>query len=231
MPYIDFKIVKGNVIGLVLPKPQSDTDAKTQQSLTDFLTSKVNTILRLYFDKKKSDGYIRKKFHLLLELALKHLPEYIIKEIIGEIDLASKEHGLENLKSILMLETGFSYPVIAKVNGGRNTLVQIRKKTSQMDDEEFARCYARVRDKLFDYCKQQYPVKVGETWQIFEPLSDYVLFEAFGCLYLGIPFKEMELVEKQLENLDLSQTINYLMAIKQLGKFITTDMWANSKTQ
>lgn len=230
MPYIDFKIIQGKVIGLILPQPQSDTDAKTQRNLADFLTSKVNSILRLYFDKKKSDGYIRRKFHLLLQLAAEHLPSYILKEIIGEIDVASEEQEAENLKSILMLETGFSVPVIAKVNG-RNTLVQIRKKTSEMDDEEFGQCYARVRDKLFDYCKRQYPVKVGEAWQIFEPLSDYTLFEAFKCLYLGIPFKEMELVEKQLENLDLNQTINYLTAIKQLGTFITTEMWEKQKTQ
>jgi len=230
MPHIDLKIIQGKVIGLILPQPQSDTDAKTQRNLADFLTSKANSILRLYFDKKKSDGYIRRKFHLLLQLALEHLPEYIIKEIVGDIEFASEEQGLEHIKSILMLETGFSYPVIAMING-RKTLVDIRKKTSEMEDDEFAQCYARVRDKLMEYCKQQHAVKVGGVWQIFEPLSDYALFEAFGCLYLGIPFKEMELVEKQLENLDLSQTIHYLTAIKQLGTFITTDMWAKQKTQ
>lgn len=230
MPHIDFKIIQGKVIGLVLPQPQSDTDAKTQRNLADFLTSKANSILRLYFDKKKSDGYIRRKFHLLLQLALEHLPDYIIKEIVGDIEFASEEQGLEHIKSILMLETGFSYPVIAMING-RKTLVDIRKKTSEMEDDEFAQCYARVRDKLMEYCKQQHAVKVGGAWQIFEPLSDLQMFEIFGCLYLGIPFKEMELVEQQLENLDLNQTIHYLTAIKQLGQFIATEMWAKQKTQ
>lgn len=230
MPHIDFQIKQGKVIGLVLPQPQSDTDAKTQQNLADFLTSKVTTILRLYFDKKKSDGYIRRKFHLLLQLALQHLPEYIIKEIVGDIEIESPAHGLEHLKSILMLETGFSYPVVAKIDG-RNSLVQIRKKTSDMEDDEFARCYAAVREKLFDYCKQQHAVKVGGVWQIFEPLSDFTLFEAFGCLYLGVPMEEIAKIEKQLENLDLSQTIHYLSAIKQLNTFITTEMWAKQKIQ
>jgi hypothetical protein len=224
MPYIDFRVIQGKVIGLVLPQPQSDTDAKIQQNLADFLTSKVTTILRLYFDKKKSDGYIRRKFHLLLQLALEHLPNYIIKEIVGDIEIESPAHGLEHLKSILMLETGFSYPVVAKIDG-RNTLVQIRKKTSDMEDDEFRVCYAMVREKLFDYCKQEYSQRVNGKIQIFEAMSDFQMFEIFKALYLGFEMIHIAEVETQLGNIEVPFHNSYLALCKMTGTSLTVEQF------
>jgi len=224
MPHIDFKIIQGKVIGLVLPQPQSDTDAKTQRNLADFLTSKVNSILRLYFDKKKSDGYIRRKFHLLLQLALEHLPQYIIKEIVGDIEFASEEQGLEHIKSILMLETGFSVPVVAMIDG-RKTLVDIRKKTSDMEDDEFAQCYARVRDKLMEYCKQEYAVRVGGKLQVFGAMSDFQMFEIFKALYLGFEMKHIAEVETQLGLMDVQFHNSYLALCKMTTAPLTVEQF------
>jgi len=219
-------VVKGKQqIGLILPQIKNDEDAILLEPALKFLEDNVGSCIALTLDKKKSDGYLRRKFRKLIDLAAKNLPDYITNAIIGDIEAKSSAQLKENIISLLMIETGFSVPAVTIING-RGVVIQVRKRTRDMEDDEFATCYARVRDCLFSYCQDDYSQKVNGKYQIFEGYTDLQMFEAFGCLYLGLQMKEMELVENEMDNLDETQTIKYLQMVKLMG-YITAEMFLN----
>jgi hypothetical protein len=223
------KIVKGNQIGIILPKPTKESEQIKWEADTKLLEEGKDQEYTFYFNPKQ-DAYFQRKYRELVELAVKHAPEYVLADIWGEAEPENEAQQKEFLIQTLKAELGYTKPCI-KIKNGRKVMDVDFISTSTFTNEEFAVYYAGFRDHLFDYCKKPRIRKVNAEYKTIEGMSDFQMFEAFGCLYLGVPMEEIEKIEKQLENLDLPQTISYLMAIKQLNTFITTEMWAKQKIQ
>lgn len=215
---LTLKIVKGKIVGLIPADKYSQEWAEKREGREI-----------VFYPQEKQGSYLRNKYWQFLECCME-LPEIVLYDILKGKEFDSEKKQKDYFRKKILVACGYTEPTLVP-EGDDLIWRDIPKRTSKMGDEEFMKMYADMRELVFELCKKPRIRKVNGVYETIEGMSDLQMFEIFGCLYLGIQFKEMEQVEKQLENLDLNQTINYLTAIKQLGTFITTEMWENSKTQ
>jgi hypothetical protein len=213
------EIVQGNQIGIILPKPAKESEQIKWEADKRLLEEGVEQEYTFYFNPKQNP-YFQRKYRELVELAVKHTPEYVLADIWGEAAPENEVQQKEFLIQTLKAELGYTKPCI-KIKGGRKVMDIDFISTSTFTNDEFAVYYARFRDHLFDYCKRPRIRKVNNEYKTIEGMTDFELFEAFGCLYLGFEMKHIIIVEMQLGDMDVAFHNSYLHLCKLNGAPLT----------
>lgn len=220
-------VVQGSKMGVTSPKPTNAYEEVQYKEQEAMLKGYENKEYVFYFNPKQ-DAIYQKKYRKLIDLAISNLPEYILKEIWGEANPETKEQQREYLAQSLKAELGYTKPCL-QIISGRKTMGHQFISTATFTNEEFAVYYAKFRDLLFEYCQQHYVIKVNKVAQIFEPMNDLQMFEAFSCLYLGFPLQEIEKVEKALGEIDANFAVSYLRFCKLEECALTAEQFNNTK--
>lgn len=217
------KIVQGKQIGITLPKPRNKDEQDRWERDTKLLEEGINQEYTFYFNPKQ-DAYFQRKYRELVELAVKHAPEYVLSDIWGEAEPENETQQKEFLIQTLKAELGCTKPCI-KIENGRKVMGVDFISTSTFTNEEFAVYYARFRDHLFDYCKRPRIRRVNGNYETIEGMTDFEMFECFKCLYLGFEMKHIAEVETQLGFMDISFHNSYLQLCKMVGTPLTVEQF------
>ena len=213
------KIVKGNQIGIILPKPTKGSEQIKWEADVKLLEDGIDQEYTFYFNPKQNP-YFQRKYRELVELAVKNAPEYVLSDIWGEAAPENEAQQKEFLIQTLKAELGYTKPCI-KIENGRKVMGIDFISTSTFTNNEFAVYYARFRDHLFDYCKKPRIRKVNGVYETIEGMTDFELFEVFKALYLGFEMKHIAIVEAQLGDMDVAFHNSYLGLCKLNGAPLT----------
>ena len=213
-----FNVVKGKQLGLVLSKAASEEDAELLLPTQELLEENIGNCVALSIDRKKSDGYLRRKYFQLIACTCK-LPERVLAKFIGESafkqGLFTKDFTLKDYvrKSIAAL-VGFIEPEIVQEKDMFGnitvTIKPIAKSIEKMEDEELQALYVATRDYVFEACSE---------------IDNFTMFEAFGCLYLGFEMKHIQEVEKQLGFMEVQFHNDYLRLCKMTNAPLTVEQF------
>jgi len=217
------KIVQGNQIGIILPKPTKESEQIKWEADVKLLEDGKDQEYTFYFNPKQNP-YFQRKYRELVELAVKNAPEYVLSDIWGEAAPENESQQKEFLIQTLKAELGYTKPCI-KIENGRKVMGIDFISTSTFTNDEFAVYYARFRDHLFDYCKKPRIRKVNNEYKTIEGMTDFELFEAFKALYLGFEMKHIQEIEKQLGFMEVQFHNDYLRLCKMTNAPLTVEQF------
>lgn len=210
MPRIQItaKVVKGNIAGIVA------TDNFSQQILDSRIGNKY--VIQI---NEPQDAYLREKYFQLITLVCE-----LDEKLLGKINRyaampnyfpneAALKNCIRKSLSVIVGIVEMDYFRITNEWGEVEVLERPKAKSvAEMNNDELSLLYSLSRDFVFNLCKEN-------------DYNDLMLFQKFGCLYLGFPMSDMELVEEQIGLLDESATIKYLQLAKMLQQPLTVEMF------